>query len=63
MRTDHTPKRWQVKEAFVNNSPNIYVITTGEWGAPNIATCADEDTAHFIVDACRSYMEVEDELD
>jgi hypothetical protein len=38
----HTPGPWKYALAVVNNAPNIYVVTTGKWGAANIAQCSED---------------------
>lgn len=47
----HTPGPWKYARAFENNAPPFYVVVTGKWGAPAIATCAKEDDAKLCAAA------------
>lgn len=51
MTTKHTPGPWKFAAAVQNNGPNYFVISTGKWCEPAIATCESEANAKLIAAA------------
>lgn len=50
-RSEFTPGPWKVSRAFQNNGPDYFVISTGKWKSPAIATCDNEADAKLIAAA------------
>lgn len=46
---------WKAASAFVNNAPNVGVVTTGKWGAANVAQCSEQKNADYIAHAANAY--------
>lgn len=44
-------EKWTAKLAIVANASSTWVITNGEWGAPNIAIVDNETNARLIAKA------------
>lgn len=40
---NYTQGPWKAAQAFIENSPCIWVVTNGKWGAPNIAKFEGEN--------------------
>jgi len=46
MRNKRTEGPWKAAQAVQDNGPNYWVVTTGKWRAPVVATCQKEADAH-----------------
>lgn len=42
----HTKGPWKYSLAVVSNAPSVFVITNGEYGAPNLAVLSQENEAN-----------------
>lgn len=51
MKLKHTPGPWKYALAVVNNAPNVFVVTNGKWGSPNIIVTENEANARLIASA------------
>lgn len=51
MSMKHTKGPWKYSLAFIENSPNRFVITNGKWGAPNIALLLDNEADAQLISA------------
>ena len=56
----HSPGPWKYARAFQNNGPNYYVISTGKWKSPAIATAEKEEDARLMAKAPDMFSAIQD---
>jgi hypothetical protein len=47
----HTPASWIVRDVFIENFPNKYMITENKWGGKTIADCGITVSQESIANA------------